>query len=198
MPQTLMKVQAPDVYADFANRLQIDPSEIVLSFQTRSYPGATPRPIRFYDDGDGPLWIARDTGGILGIVRCRGESNAYEIVSDEFRTPIAPEDVHDAYGAFDQLLEWMEAKGHENNQQLREFCTRYDRQFFEFLTIGNRESVIKAWPDGEMIDLIEGYEHQSNATGTGIVSIDLNGESLELLTPELLLRLEIETVVTFA
>ncbi len=47
MPQTLAKVQSPDVYVDFANRLQVDPSEIVLSFQTRSYPGATPRPIRF-------------------------------------------------------------------------------------------------------------------------------------------------------
>ena len=38
----------------------------------------------------------------------------------------------------------------------------------------------------ETMELCEGYQYQSNSTGTGIVAIDLNGESLDLLTPELL------------
>ena len=41
------------------------------------------------------------------------------------------------------------------------------------------------WPD-----LAEGYSYQSNATGTGIVAHDLNGESLNELTPDLLAALE--------
>jgi hypothetical protein len=39
-------------------------------------------------------------------------------------------------------------------------------------------------------DLVEGYSYQSNATGSGIVAHDLNGESLNELTPDLLATLE--------
>lgn len=44
--------------------------------------------------------------------------------------------------------------------------------------------------EGEWPDLIEGYSCQSNATGSGIVFHDLNGESLDELTPDLLAGLE--------
>jgi hypothetical protein len=46
------------------------------------------------------------------------------------------------------------------------------------------------WPD-----LAEGFSYQSNSTGTGIVSHDLNGESLDPLTPALAAHLEIEIIV---
>ena len=39
-------------------------------------------------------------------------------------------------------------------------------------------------------DLVEGYSYQSNATGSGIVEHDLNGEALNELTPDLLESLE--------
>ena len=39
-------------------------------------------------------------------------------------------------------------------------------------------------------DLVEGYSYQSNATGSGIVQHDLNGEALDELTPDLLAELE--------
>ena len=39
-------------------------------------------------------------------------------------------------------------------------------------------------------DLVEGYSYQSNATGSGIVQHDLNGEALNELTPDLLAALE--------
>lgn len=39
-------------------------------------------------------------------------------------------------------------------------------------------------------DLVEGYSYQSNATGSGIVAHDLNGEVLDELTPDLLAALE--------
>lgn len=44
--------------------------------------------------------------------------------------------------------------------------------------------------EGEWPDLVEGYSYQSNATGSGIVAHDLNGEGLEALTPDLLTALE--------
>lgn len=46
------------------------------------------------------------------------------------------------------------------------------------------------------LDLIEGYEYQSNATGTGIVSIDLNGQDLQPLTADLRSELGITLQVT--
>jgi len=39
-------------------------------------------------------------------------------------------------------------------------------------------------------DLVEGYSYQPNATGSGIVQHDLNGEALNKLTPDLLAALK--------
>lgn len=39
---------------------------------------------RIYDDGFGPLWIARNSIGIDGIVRAQTGTDAYEICEDEF------------------------------------------------------------------------------------------------------------------
>ena len=99
-------------------------------------------PIRFWDDGMGPLWLYRDAGGTIGIVRAQTWEDAYECVLDEILQPIS---VEDAKEAFDE--------------------------------------------NGE---LMEGYQFQPNSTGTGIVSIDLNGEQLEPLTVDLLRRMEIK------
>ena len=46
------------------------------------------------------------------------------------------------------------------------------------------------------IDLIEGYEYQSNSSGTGIVDIDLNGEQLTPVTLEWLAAHEITLEIT--
>lgn len=162
------------------DKTQLDPDELTLSFQYR-----TGHPIRYYDDGYGPLWIMRDTCGIVGIIRTRNKSEAYEIAGDEFRTPIAPEDIPEAYGAFDRLHDHLIAKGHEDTYHLREFCTRYAPAYF---------AVVIAHDDDS--ELTEGYEYQSNAKGTGIVPVDLNGEVLDPLTPELCEHLEIEMIVT--
>ena len=37
-----------------------------------------------YDDGSGPLWVYRESIGIVGIVRASTWEDAYEIVEDEF------------------------------------------------------------------------------------------------------------------
>ena len=46
------------------------------------------------------------------------------------------------------------------------------------------------------LDLVEGYEYQPNATGTGIVSIDLNGQDLRPLDEDLRSHLGITVQVT--
>jgi hypothetical protein len=38
---------------------------------------------RFYDDGDGPVFIYQDASGLLGIVRARSWEDAWSIVEDE-------------------------------------------------------------------------------------------------------------------
>lgn len=40
-------------------------------------------PIKSYDDGFGPLWIMRDSMGIVGIVRAQTWEDAHEIFVDE-------------------------------------------------------------------------------------------------------------------
>lgn len=47
----------------------------------------------------------------------------------------------------------------------------------------------------EEADLPEGYQYQSNSTGTGIVYTDLNGDYLDKLNKELLDELEIELII---
>jgi hypothetical protein len=168
----------------------IDPSELVLSFTHN--PGYAKYPIRYYDDGIGKLWIFRNTCGIVGIVRAQDEGSAYVIVRDEFDKPIPADELHEAYGAFDKLLESLQERGYENTLELRRKVSRLTPLYFRL--ISQNEELIQSGG----LELIEGYEYQSNATGTGIVAIDLNGESLEALTLELLERYEIEVSVELA
>lgn len=121
--------------------------------------------LKFYDDGNGPLWIFRNSMGIVGVVRAQTEGGAYECCEDELMTPIEPAEVYEAYGFNSQA---------EYDAALR--------------------SPHKA-KDG--FDLVEGYSYQANSSpnSTGIVSHDLNGEALDLLTPELMDRLELTLIL---
>lgn len=40
-------------------------------------------PVRWWDDGFGPLWIYRDSLGVLGVVRAQTWHDAWECVEDE-------------------------------------------------------------------------------------------------------------------
>lgn len=71
---------------------QINPDEMTLEFLTRF-----DSPIRYYDDGFGPLWIMRDSMGIVGIVRCQSWHDAWSIVEDEFLPVVPRDELHDAY-----------------------------------------------------------------------------------------------------
>ena len=141
------------------------------------------RQLKIWDDGFGQLYVFSNSLGVGGVVRAMSESDAWECVSDEIKTPIAVDDLPTAYGSFDKMCE----AGFSAS-----FAARWHDVYFHV------NMLAKANPtDGEYPELIEGYELQSNATATGIVNVDLNGERLEVLTPELAaeLNLTVQTTV---
>ena len=165
-----------------------DQQTLVGARQTHSW-NEYGTPMKTYDDGFGPLWLYREAGGLQGIVRAQSWESAYEICQDEIMTRVPQDEVIEAYGFY--TLDRSEP-GNPRYQALRdagellaEFNTRYEAEKYCLDTIQREEC-----------DLAEGYEYQSNATGTGIVSFDLNGQSLGQLTPELAERLGIRIQVS--
>lgn len=96
------------------------------------------------------------------LVNAMNEFDARDAWIDEL-PPIDESEVHEAYNAFDKLLEHMQALGHENDQRLRGFCNRWCKFFFDAST--RIEGAFDEWP------LDEAYEHQSNSTDSGIVHV---------------------------
>lgn len=129
---------------------------------------------RFYDDGDGPVWIYQDAGGLLGIVRARSWENAWSIVGDEIL-----DDANEA-GIAEHFAEAYAAKRAQYPGQTDEQINAHDAP-----------------------DLPEGCGYRNNGNGsnpwnqTAIYQEDLNGSQLRLLTyddmAELGIRLTWET-----
>ena len=105
--------------------------------------------------------IAGNEFGYTHLILSDSFDSAWEEFIDQSET-IPESELPDAYGAFDKFVEHMEKLGHENAYQLREFCTRYESDFFRIESERMQEA-------GDYWELIEGYEYQSNFTGTGIV-----------------------------
>jgi len=79
---------------------------------------------------------------------------------------IDPSELPEAYNAVDKVLDFMKAKGHENNSQLRGFCTRWaDFFFYADTKDANFTGTWDCW------ELDEAYQMQSNSTGTDIVNV---------------------------
>ena len=99
--------------------------------------------LKTYDDGFGPLWIHRDSMGILGISRAMTWEEAYEISEDEF------------------------------------FCRVTDEEKESFLEEFECDTWEDLWEDGCFQEAI------GHSPNNGMYHRDLNGESLDELTPEL-------------
>lgn len=145
--------------------------------------------VRVIDDwgSDGKPWYLGKTacGGWLfpdAAIRADSFSSAYNAWIDE-RPTIAPEDVPDAYGAFDRFVEWMESRGHEDTLHLRQFCSVHAAEFFRLQT-----SEAGCWDDWP---LIEGYEYQSNASGTGIVDVGFDDRLDEIADCDICFRVQL-------
>jgi hypothetical protein len=88
--------------------------------------------------------------------------SAEEAWLDEQET-IPVEDLHEAYDAYDMLRDELTGRGNEDTIQLRNFCNRWAKTYFDIIT-----SQDNAWDDLEMD---ESYDSQPNATGTGVVNV---------------------------
>jgi hypothetical protein len=109
--------------------------------------------LKTYDDSWGPLWVYGHEFGPMMIIRAKSFETAYEIAIDESPT-IPVEEVPEAYGFY----------GENAKAELDAAVTKA------------RDGI------GEYPELIEGYQYQSNCSGTGIVSVG-HYEWLQELTP---------------
>ncbi len=153
-------------------------------------------PITIYDDGFGPLWLYREAGGLQGIVRAQSWEAAYEICQDEIMTRVPQEEVIEAYGFYVLPSKMLENLSYEAGPLAHVAMRDCGERLAEFNTRDEAEKYCLDTIQREECELVEGYEYQPNATGTGIVSFDLNGQDLVQLTPELAERLEIRIQIS--
>jgi hypothetical protein len=97
-----------------------------------------------YDDGDGPLWLYGQEFGCSMVIRARSFEQAWGIMLDESFT-IEDSEVWEAYG-------------YNSEEEYAAVCDR--------IMAEEADGVYPEWPG-----LAEGYEYQSNFTGTGIVDV---------------------------
>lgn len=162
--------------------------------------------IPIYDDGFGPLFIHRDSMGVSGIVRAQTWEDAYSICEDEF-FPEASETVDELrkeYGFTREHVKIIRTiEGVERPAVPSDYPHttrpapdgRANWEFVRWQTVETPCADENGWTDNELFQ--EGYGFRPSGPNTrdtlkhGIYSKDLNGDALDLLTPELLASLEI-------
>ena len=164
-----------------------------------------------YDDGYGPLFIHRDSMGISGIVRAQTWEDAYSICEDEF-FPEADETVDQLVKEYgfrrehvkvihplkDGAIDRSVIKDSEMADYEAAGGNLREGQFVRWET---RETLDPdAWPENELFQEAFGFRPNGpragkrdngeprDPIGHGIYAKDLNGDSLEQLTPELIDR----------
>lgn len=171
--------------------------------------------IPIYDDGFGKLYIHRDSIGISGIVRAQTWEDAYSICEDEFfpeadetieemikeygfkveylkiiKSDVSiPEDERPPYlGAYQKVAEISDYSG--NGRLPEHLFIRWHR-----LETPDPDT----WSENDCWNEAFGFRPNGpnvrDKIGHGIYSKDLNGDSLDVLTPELLKELDIELTV---
>lgn len=154
------------------------------------------REIPVYDDGFGPLFIHRDSMGITGIVRAQTWEDAYGICEDEF-FPEASDTVQDMEREYStHYISGRELWLYENGNDFNRWAQLTDeQQMIECRKEGKRVPF-----DGEFSEhpyWQESYRLRPNGPNNrdtlnhGIYAKDLNGDRLDLLTPEMLNDLKI-------
>jgi hypothetical protein len=73
------------------NNMIKDSEQLLGAFTQSPYKGAPRFPVKTYDNGFGPLWLLRDSIGIVGIVRAMTWEEAYEIAEDELFPKVSDE-----------------------------------------------------------------------------------------------------------
>ena len=156
-------------------------------------------PIQTYDDGYGPLFILRDSMGVQGIIRAQSWEDAYSIAEDEF-FPAADESWEEMQREYATEYKsgrelWMHEHG--NNWEAWKALSEGDKD--RALHPSNGKNVPFTGDITEHPCWQEAYGFRNNGrkeadgrTVSHIYAKDLNGESLDLLTPELVADLGIQ------
>jgi hypothetical protein len=106
--------------------------------------------------------ISNEYGPVM-LVFERNMSEAWEVFID-CCDPVPYDEVHEAYGAYDELRKHMtENLLYEDTVQLRNFCNRWARTYYNIMAPKAEQD------DDPCSSLLEGYEYQSNSTDSGIV-----------------------------
>lgn len=167
---------------------------------SQTFLGATNRwgrELPIYDDGYGPLWIHRDSGGINGVVRARSWADAYEICENEF-LPEADDTIEEIAKEYNFVRDHVKiVRGKDGIERDAIFPDDYPHlNKVEFVRWETRETPCEdCWAENELFQ--EAFGFRSNGVNStdkvkhGIFVRDLNGDSLELLTSELLNEVEI-------
>ena len=154
--------------------------------------------INTYDDGFGPIWISRNSIGINGIVRAKTWEDAYSICEDEF-FPEADETLDEIvkeYGFKREHIKIVNDGTRLREDTLDDYGLNGLRDGITFVKWELRETPDPdAWSDNELFQEAFGFRPNGpnvrDKLNHGIYSKDLNGDSLDLLTPELLSDLNI-------
>lgn len=192
-PLTPMKITSP----------LIQDNQSLVSAATRH---GTPIPT--YDDGFGELYIHRDSMGVTAIVRAQSWEGAYGICEDDFFPEATEtwEEIVAEYGKIRERVKIIRRDGVERDCH----SSDYPLKPWEFVRWETRETVPETEEEREetvldnaLFEEAFGYRPNGPRAGTwengeprdpighGIYAKDLNGDYLDLLTPELLERLEI-------
>ena len=156
-------------------------------------------PIRIYDDGFGPLFIHRDSMGITGIVRAQTWEDAYSICEDEF-FPEANETVEELrkeYNFKREERKMVRVNGVERLETPADYLNGYLMgEFVKWITFVSPCEDENGWVENALFQEAFGFRpngpNKDDKIGHGIYAKDLNGDALDLLTPELLAALEIK------
>ncbi len=180
---------------------------IITDFQTLvSASSRFGHPVPTFDDGFGPLWIHRDSMGITGIVRAQTWEDAYAICEDEFmpECDLSVEDLRAEYSFRHQDVKMvgdrMGSIWQATEQDYEGGTLRPGVEFIRWETVETPTDDEDAWTENELFQEAYGWRPNGpNATDTqrhGLYAKDLNGDALELLTRDLLERLEITLEIT--
>ena len=148
-----------------------DQDSLVDAFIQRDYT-REPAQLSVYDDCFGDLFVYGQEYGPTLLIRAHGESNAYEIAIDESRT-IEDDDVIEAYGFYTTENKGVQylCSDHEEIGISTDlpWCNGARLLVGTFLTVKDVLEHVGELVERYELALVEGYQYQSNASGTGIV-----------------------------
>ena len=157
--------------------------------------------IQTYDDGFGPLWISRNSIGINGIVRAQTWEDAYDICEDEF-FPEADETMEQIVKEYGFKREHIKVVKDSTVTTATEHTGVGERfvkhpedypdgrlapEFVRWQLVETPDP--EAWMENELFQEQYGFRpngpNKTDKINHGIYAKDLNGDALDVLTPEM-------------